>query len=194
MAKLIAQEWISLDGVAQAPSDPDEDTSGDFQHGGWHSPFFDDAAMAWVVDFVTSADSYLLGRRTYQIFAAHWPNASDDEQTLAQPLNERPKYVISSSLTESLVWNNARLLKGDIGESVLKLTTELDGDLHLIGSTELLHTLLNYGLVDELRLMIDPIILGAGKRWYPLTGARLDLRLIDSQTTSTGATLATYAR
>jgi dihydrofolate reductase len=100
MGKLIADEFMSMDGVAQAPSYPDEDADGAFGHGGWHTPFLDEVSMTRLVENVTSAGCYLLGRRTYEIFAAHWPHAAEEEQALAQPLNERPKYIVSTTLSE----------------------------------------------------------------------------------------------
>src|SRR5215204_639444 len=99
MRRVIVDEWMSLDGVVQAPGAEDEDTSGGFQHGGWHVPYFDETSQKWVVENLTEAGGFLLGRRTYEIFAGYWPNASEEEQVLAQPLNTRPKYVASRTLT-----------------------------------------------------------------------------------------------
>jgi dihydrofolate reductase len=114
MRRLIVNEWMTLDGVVQAPSTADEDATDGFDRGGWHPRYFDDVALKWVVQNVTQAGGYLLGRRTYDVFAAHWPNASEEEQPLAQPLNARPKYVASTTLGEPLAWQNSRLLRGDI--------------------------------------------------------------------------------
>jgi dihydrofolate reductase len=118
MRKLIVNEWMTLDGVVQAPSTVDEDTTGGFDRGGWHSRYFDDLALKWVVENVTRAGGYVLGRRTYEVFAAHWPNASEEEQALAQPLNTGPKYVASTTLAEPLAWQNSTLLRGDIAAAV----------------------------------------------------------------------------
>jgi dihydrofolate reductase len=104
--------------VVQAPASVDEDTSNGFTHGGWHPPYFDDVSMKWTIDNVTGAGGYLFGRCTYEIFAAHWPNASEEEQSLAEPLNTRPKYVASTTLTEPLAWQNSTLLQGDIARAV----------------------------------------------------------------------------
>jgi len=142
---------------------------------------------------VTGAGGYLLGRRTYDVFAAHWPNASQEEQVLARPLNERPKYVASRSLTVPLAWQNSRLLEGDVADAVAALKREDGRPLLAIGSTELVRTLMDRGLVDELRLMIDPVLVGGGKRIFRDDGALRSLRLVDSQPTTTGAILATYA-
>jgi dihydrofolate reductase len=137
MRKVIVHEWMTLDGVVQAPGEAGEDKSGGFAHGGWHMPYFDDLSMKWTFENVTSAGGYLLGRRTYEIFAAHWPNAGEEEQALAEPLNTRPKYVASTTLSEPLEWQNSTLLHGDVGEAVAALKQEDGGDLHLFGSTEL---------------------------------------------------------
>jgi dihydrofolate reductase len=193
MRKVIANEWMSLDGVVQAPGAPDEDRSGGFAHGGWHLQYFDDLSQQAVVETLTNAGGFLLGRRTYENFASYWPNASEDEQVLAEPLNTRPKYVASRTLSEPLEWQNSKLLAGDVGEAVGALKRENGGDVHVIGSAELVRSLLARGLVDELRLMIDPVVLGGGKGIWPEDGAKRPLRLVDSQTTTTGAVLATYA-
>ena len=193
MRRVIAQEWMSLDGVVQAPGAPDEDTSGGFRHGAWHLPYFDELAQQQVVENMTGAGGFLLWRRTYEILSAYWPNASEEEQVVAKPLNEKPKYVASASLSEPLGWENARLLSGDVGEAVAALKQGDGGDLVVIGSAELLRTLIGHDLVDELRLMIDPLLVGGGKRIFPDDGALRALRLVDSQVTTTGAILATYA-
>jgi len=193
MRKVIVNEWMTLDGVVQAPSYADEDVTGGFGHGGWHTRYFDDLSMNWVIENVRGAGGYLLGRGTYQIFAAFWPNASQDQQVLAGPLNTSPKYVASTTLSEPLGWQNSRLLQGDIGAAVRALKAEEGKDLHVIGSPGLVQTLMVLGLVDELRLMIDPVMAGGGKRLFRDDGALRRLRLADSQVTSTGAIIATYA-
>ena len=193
MRKVVVNEWMTLDGVVQAPASADEDASGGFEHGGWHSRYFDELSMNWVIENVRGAGGYLLGRGTYQIFAAHWPNASAQEQMLAEPLNLLPKYVASTTLSEPLGWQNSRLLCGDIGAAVRTLKAEEGKDLHVIGSPGLVQTLMALGLVDELRLMIDPLVAGGGKRLFRDDGALRPLRLADSQVTSTGAIIATYA-
>ena len=150
--------------------------------------------MKWTQSNVTSAGGYVLGRRTYEIFAAHWPNAGAEEQPLAEPLNTRPKYVASRTLKEPLEWENSHLLEGDLSKAIDALTQEEGDDLHLIGSAELARALLEDDLVDELRLMIDPVVVGSGKRLFPDGGALRKLRLVDNEVTSTGAILARYAR
>jgi dihydrofolate reductase len=192
MRKVIANEWMTLDGVVQAPSYADEDTTGGFEHGGWHTRYFDDLSMTWVIDNVSGAGGYLLGRGTYEMFAAHWPNASQEERTLAEPLNALPKYVASRTLAEPLEWQNSTLLQGDIGEAVRALKAEEGRDLHLIGSPALVQTLLERDLVDELQLMIDPLVVGGGKRLFRDDGGLRRLRLVETRVTSTGAIIATY--
>jgi dihydrofolate reductase len=193
MRKVIVNEFMALDGVAQAPGAADEDTAGGFEHGGWHLRYFDDLSQNWVLESITAAGGFLLGRRTYEIFAAYWPSAPEEEQVIAKPLNTRPKYVASTTLTEPLEWQNSTVLQGYVAEAVLALKQEDGADLHVIGSTELVGTLIEHDLVDEFRLMIDPLVLGGGKRIFRDDGARRPLRLVDGQVTTTGAFLATYA-
>ena len=193
MRKVIVVEWMTLDGVVQAPGARDEDTSGGFQHGGWHLPYFDDLARSWVVDGYATAGGFLLGGRTYQNLAAYWPNASEEEQVIAQPLNPRPKYVASTTLTEPLQWQHATLLRGDVAQAVADLKRQDGGDLLAIGSPGLVQTLVEHDLVDELRVMVDPLVVGGGKRLFAEDGVLRPLRLLDSQVTTAGAILATYA-
>ena len=195
MRKLIVDEWMTLDGVVQSPSSPDEDSAGGFKHGGWHMPHMDDVAMKWTLGNVTSAGGFLLGRRTYEIFAAYWPNAGEEEQQFAEPLNTKPKYVASSTLDSPLEWQNATVLEGDLAGAVEALKGEDGNDLHVLGSTAVVATLIEHGLVDEFRLMIDPVIVGNGKRLFPdaAEAEAIPLQLVQTKTTSTGAVLATYA-
>jgi dihydrofolate reductase len=193
MRKVIANEFMSLDGVVQAPGGADEDTSGGFEHGGWHMRYFDELSQKWVLESIVEAGGFLLGRRTYEIFAAYWPKAPEEEQVIAQPLNTKPKHVASTTLKEPLEWQNSTVLQGDISEAVAVLKQEDGADVHVIGSAELVRTLIEQGLVDELRLMIDPLLLGGGKRIFRDDGSLRTLRLVHSEVTTTGAILATYA-
>src|SRR5467141_1976730 len=193
MRKLIVQEWMSLDGVVQAPGSPNEDKSGGFRHGGWHLPYFDDISRNWVVQNLTEASGYLLGRRTYENFAGHWPNASAEERVIAQPLNTKPKYVASATLKEPLVWQNSTLLKGDVASAVRALKQKDGDNLLVIGSAKLVQSLIDFDLVDEFRVMIDPLVVGGGKRIFGDDGALRPLQLVESRVTTTGAILATYA-
>jgi dihydrofolate reductase len=194
MRKVIVNEFMSLDGVAQAPGGADEDTSDGFSHGGWHMRYMeDDLAQRWVLASIVEAGGFLLGRRTFEIFAAYWPNAPEEEQVIAEPLNTKPKYVASTTLTEPLEWQNSTLLRGEAAKAVAALKQEDGSDLHVIGSTELVQMLIEHSLVDEFRLMLDPVTLGGGKRIFRDDGSLRALRLVDSEVTTTGAILATYA-
>jgi dihydrofolate reductase len=192
MRKVIANEWMTLNGLVQAPSYADEDTTGGFEHGGWHTRYFDDLSMDWVIENVSGAGGFLLGRGTYEIFAAHWPKASEP-LALAEPLNALPKYVASATLIEPLEWQNSTLLGGDLREAVWALKSEAGKDLHVIGSPGLVQSLMTHSLVDEFRLMVDPLVVGGGKPLFRDDGAPSPLRLLDSQVTTTGAIIATYA-
>lgn len=192
MPKVIVNEYMGLDGVVQAPGAADEDTSGGFAHGGWHLRYFDDVSQKWVLDSIVEAGGFLLGRHTYEVFAAHWPSAPEEEQVIAEPLNTKPKYVASTTLAAPLAWENSTVLRGDVAEAVAALTQQNGRDLHVIGSTRLVQTLIEHNLVDEFRVMIDPVIVGGGKRLFRDDGLLRPLRLIDNQVTTTGAMLATY--
>ena len=194
MRKLIVNEFVSLDGVAQAPGAADEDSSGGFAHGGWHMRYMEDEqARRLVLQSIVEAGGFLVGRRTYEIFAAYWPNAPDEEQVVAEPLNTKPKHVVSTTLSEPLEWQNSTLVEGDVVDAVVSLKQADDaGDLHVIDSTQLVQTLIGRDLVDELRMMIDPVLLGGGKRIFRDDGSLKLLRLVDGQVTSTGAILARY--
>jgi dihydrofolate reductase len=192
MGKVVVNEFMSLDGVVQAPGGEDEDTSGAFEHGGWSMRYMDEVAMQSVLGGITEAGGFLLGRRTYEIFAGYWPNAPEEEQVIAEPMNTKRKYVVSTTLTEPLEWQNSTLLQGAVAEAVTALKQENEGDLHVIGSSQLVQTLIAQNLVDELRLMIDPLTLGGGKRIFPDDGALRALQLADSEATTTGAILARY--
>ena len=194
MRRLVVGDWMSVDGVAQAPGLPDEDRSGGFAHGGWSIEYFDEVAQRWVQRGLESSGGFVLGRRTYEILAAYWPNASEEERGLADPLNTLPKYVASTTLSEPLGWENSSLLGADVADAVSELKREDGGDLNVIGSSDLLETLIAHDLVDEYRLMIDPLLLGGGKRLFPEDGVRRPLRLVGTETTSTGAIIATYER
>jgi dihydrofolate reductase len=194
MRKLIVNEFLSLDGVAQAPGGEDEDPSRGFAHGGWHMQYMqDERAQEWVLESILQAGGFLLGRRTYEIFAAYWPNAPEDEQVIAEPLNTKPKHVASTTLTAPLEWQNSTLLGGEVSAAVAALKQAEGGDVHVIGSTELVRSLIEHDLVDELRLMIDPVVLGGGKRIFRDDGSLRKLRLVDGEVTGTGAILARYA-
>jgi dihydrofolate reductase len=191
MRKLIVNEFLSLDGVMQAPGDPDEDRSGGFEHGGWQIPYFDDDFAKVAFEGMAETDGYLFGRKTYQIMAAFWPTQSDDVP-FAASLNGLPKYVASTTLSEPLEWNNATLLQGDVAKAVAELKEQPGKNLVVIGSGELVQTLMENDLVDEFGLMINPIVLGGGKRLFRDGSVKRPMRLVRSMTTSTGVLVATY--
>jgi dihydrofolate reductase len=190
MRKVIVNEFLALDGTAQAPGGPDEDTSHGFRHGGWHMQYGGGDGM---LNLITEAGGFLLGRRTYELFAGYWPNAPEETQRFAEPMNTKPKHVASTTLTEPLEWQNSRLLQAPLPEALAALKEEGGGDLLVIGSTVLVQSLIQHGLVDEFRLLIDPVLVGGGKRIFPDDGALRPLRLIDQQATGTGTIIATYA-
>jgi dihydrofolate reductase len=193
MRKVIVNEFLSLDGVAQAPGGADEDTDGGFRHGGWHMQnATDEQFQRWVMRGINEAGGFLLGRRTYEIFAGYWPNAPEEEQVVAEPLNAKPKHVASRTLTEPLEWQGSTLLDGEVPQAVRALKEAEGGDLLVIGSTALVQTLIAEGLVDEYRLMIDPLMLGGGKTFFPEDGERRQLKLVEQDLTPAGAMLVTY--
>jgi dihydrofolate reductase len=190
MGKVIVNEFLALDGTAQAPGGPDEDTSGGFQHGGWHMQYGEGSG---VTKLIAEAGGFLLGRRTYEIFAGYWPNAGEELQEIADPLNTKPKHVASRTLTGPLEWQNSSVLSGALPEAVAALKEDGAGDLLVMGSTVLVQSLIQHGLVDEVRLMIDPVLVGGGKRIFPDDGALRPLRLVDHEVTGKGTIIATYA-
>ena len=193
MRKLIVNEFVSMDGVAQAPGGQEEDPSGGFAHGGWHNPQ-DERARAWVMKYIAEMGALVLGRRTYEIFAGYWPNAPEEVAAVAEPFNRLPKYVASTTLTEPLAWNNSSLLRPDVATALRALKQEDGRDLHVVGSPQLVRSLLTDDLVDELRLTIDPLVLGGGKRIFPEDGELRRFRLSEHELTTDGALLTTYSR
>jgi dihydrofolate reductase len=191
MRKLIVQEFVSLDGVMQAPGDPDEDRSGGFTHGGWQMRYFDDDFARVAAEGIAETGGYLFGRRTYEIMAAYWPSQPDDAP-FAATLNGLPKYVASTTLSEPLAWQNSTLLHGDVAKAVAELKEQPGKNLVVLGSGELVQTLMENDLVDEFGIMINPIVLGSGKRLFRDGSAMRPLRLVRSLTTSTGVLVATY--
>jgi dihydrofolate reductase len=192
MRKVIVNEFMTLDGVIQAPGGADEDRDGGFEHGGWQTPLLDDVAQNSIVEGMAEAGGFLLGRKTYEIFAGYWPTAPEEEAAVADPLNSLPKYVASTTLTDPLAWQNSTVLRGDVAQAVAGLKGESGKDLHVIGSGELVQTLMHHDLVDEYRLMINPILVGSGKRLFRGDNERKMLRLADSTITSKGVVIATY--
>jgi dihydrofolate reductase len=190
MRKLVVTEFLSLDGVYQAPGDPEEDTEGGFQHGGWQRPFFDDVLGAAAGEGMVETDAQLFGRKTYEKMAAFWPTAPSDDP-FAQHLNNVQKYVASTTL-QDLTWQNSTLLKGDVAQEVAKLKEQPGKNITVLGSGNLVQTLMKHDLVDEYFLAVYPIVLSSGKRLFPDDGQLRNLRLVDSKPTNTGGVLLTY--
>jgi dihydrofolate reductase len=191
MRKLIVNEFLSLDGVMQAPGAPDEDRSGGFEHGGWQRQYFDDVFLGIVSESMAQTGGFVFGRRTYEIMAAHWPFQPDDDP-FAPTLNDLPKFVASTTLSEPLEWRNSTLLQGDVAKAVAELKEQPGKDLGVLGSGELVQTLMQNDLVDRYGIMINPIILGSGKHLFRDGSAMRKLRLVDSKTSGTGMLILTY--
>jgi len=191
MRKLVVSEFLTLDGVMQGPGDPNEDRSGGFDQGGWQLAFFDDVFGRTLLDGFANAGGFLLGRRTYEIFAAYWPN-QPAEDPVAGPLNSLPKHVVSTTLQEPLAWQNSSLISGSVADEVASLKDQPGKEIQVIGSGELVQTLIRNELVDEYRLMIHPIVLGNGKRLFREGGTPARMRLVDTKTTTTGVLILTY--
>jgi len=191
MRKVIVTEFLSLDGVMQAPGDPDEDRSGGFPHGGWQRQYFDDVFAEMAFESMKETGGFLFGRRTYEIMAAFWPSQPDDDP-FAATLNGLPKYVASTTLSEPLEWRNSTLLQGDVAKAVAELKQQPGGNLVVLGSGELVQTLMENDLVDQFALSINPIVVGSGKRLFRDGSPKRPLKLVESTTSSTGVLIATY--
>jgi len=189
--KLTITTFLSLDGVMQAPGGPDEDRSGGFEHGGWVFPYADEDMGEAVGGWFAEADAFLLGRKTYEIFAAHWPRVTDDADPVAGRLNRLPKYVASRTL-DGVVWSNSTVLQGDVAEAVAKLKGEPGNELQVHGSGNLAQTLIEHGLIDEYRLFSYPVVIGSGKRLFADGAVPAALKLVDSKTTGSGIVINAY--
>jgi len=191
MRRIVVSEFVSLDGVMQAPGGREEDTSGSFKHGGWSFKFHDDQVPKYKLDELSASDALLLGRKTYQIFAGYWPKAKDDAG-FADKMNNMTKHVVSTTL-KKVDWNNSKLIKTNVPEEVRKLNKQPGKDVLVYGSGKLVTTLLQHDLVDELRLMVYPVVLGSGRR---LLGDHAEplkpLKLAESKTFPSGIVLLSY--
>ncbi|HEY3004686.1 MAG TPA: dihydrofolate reductase family protein [Kribbellaceae bacterium] len=190
--RITVTEFISLDGVVQAPGGAEEDTDGGFAHGGWSHPFFDPEVVggAWD-DALSTADALLFGRRTWQTMAAAWPERAGDP--FADRMNAIPKYVVSESLADDeLTWNTTRIPGADAVARLRELRATDGGDLAVMGSPALVRTLLSEGLVDELRLIVMPVVLGGGKTIFPGDGALRAFELVSTATNAAGTNVCTY--
>lgn len=189
--RLVLQEFLSLDGVSQGPGSPDEDTSDDFTRGGWLVPHLDEDFERIVTGWLDDVDAFLFGRRTYDNFARDWPEMNDPDDPVAAKLNGLPKYVASRTLTEA-AWHPSTILSGDVPDRVAELKRRPGRALQIHGSARLGASLLAAGLVDELRLMTAPVIVGAGRRLFPSAGVPAGLRLLGSETTASGVVAQIY--
>jgi dihydrofolate reductase len=190
MSKIIVFNSLTLDGVMQAPARPDEDVRGDFPYGGWATPYSDPEMGRAATESGATAGGLLLGRRTYEDFYQIWPNRTDNPYT--EVLNNSQKYVASRTLKEPLPWMNSTLLKGNVPEAVAALKAQQDKDLVILGSGELIQTLMQHQLIDQYVLLIHPLILGTGRRLFREGSAYSALQLVDSKTTPNGVVIATY--
>jgi dihydrofolate reductase len=191
MGKVVVFNHVTLDGVMQAPGRADEDRRGGFKHGGWATARMDAVLGKVAGEGMASGGSLLLGRRTYQNFAAFWPKQKDNPFTAA--LNKTRKYVASRTLKEPLSWRNSTLLKGDAAEAVAKLKKQARKDLVILGSGELIQSLMADDLIDEFVLMIHPVVLGPGRRLFTARGSGASLKLVDIKNSTTGVVIATYS-
>ena len=189
MRKLLVNTFLTLDGVMQAPGGPGEDDSGGFAHGGWSVNYWDDLMGEAMGEAMSAPFDLLLGRRTYDIFSAYWPHATDNPG--AKRLNDATKYVASRSHRE-LEWGPSVLIEGDAAEGIAALKKEDGPELQVHGSANLLQTLLRHNLVDEFRLWIFPLVIGSGKRLFSDGTIPSGLKLVDSKVSTTGVVIGTY--
>jgi dihydrofolate reductase len=189
MRKLLVNTFLSLDGVMQAPGGPEEDPTGGFTYGGWSANYWDDQMFQIMSETMSTGFDLLLGRKTYEIFAAHWPHAGDDLG--AKPLNEATKYVASKTL-RSLDWGPSILIDGDVAQEVAAIKQQEGSELQVHGSANLIQTLLRNNLIDEYHLWIFPLVLGSGKRLFSDGTIPAGLKLVDSKVSTTGVVIATY--
>jgi dihydrofolate reductase len=188
MSKIVVLNHLTLDGVMQAPGRPDEDRRDGFAHGGWARPRGDSVVQAF--GGIGEVGGLLFGRRTYQDFYSFWPNQTNNPFT--DVLNTTQKYVASTTLQEPLPWSNSTLLVGDAADAVAGLKQQLDKDLLIMGSGQLVHSLMRPNLIDEYVLLIHPLVLGAGRRLFAEGSPMATLQLVDTKATTSGVIIATY--
>jgi dihydrofolate reductase len=190
MRKIVVSEFVSLDGVMQAPGGKDEDTEGGFAHGGWTWPYWHDEIGAHFAEVMSESDALLLGRKTWQIHGgAFEPMAQGDP--FGDVMNAMPKYVVSSTLTSAAAWRNSTLIRGDVVEEVRALKAQPGKNILIDGSSVLIHTLAQHKLVDEYYLIVYPVVLGGGKRVFS-DGVRLNLRLVEARPLPSGVVMTHY--
>lgn len=191
MAELSVTTFVSLDGVAQGPGGPGEDERGGFRLGGWTVPFADEGMGTFVTGVFDRASAFLLGRRTYDIFAAYWPRVSDEsDPVVAKRLNHLPKYVVSTTL-EKADWHHSTVISSGVVEEIRRLKAETDGELQIHGSGALVRSLMDHGLIDTYHLLVFPVYLGAGARFFPEGAAPTAFRTTGTTTTSSGTVIHT---
>lgn len=191
MATLSLTQFLSLDGVHQAPGGPEEDPSDDFDLGGWSVPYGDEDFGRFITEVFERPTAFLLGRRTYDIFAGYWPKHTDPDDPVASKLNGLPKYVASRTLTTA-DWNGTTVLSGDVAQQVAALKEELDGEIQMHGSAGLAKTLMEHDLIDTLHLAVFPVVLGKGLRLFADGATPSAFRLTDARTTAAGVAIQTY--
>lgn len=189
--ELTVTTFLSVDGVYQGPGGPDEDRSDGFDRGGWTVPHFDEETGAFMDGVFREVDAFLLGRRTYDIFAAYWPNVTDPDELVANRLNALPKYVASTTLTDP-EWSGTTVLDSDVAAAVRELKARPGRELQVHGSGRLVRFLLEHDLVDRLNLLVFPVIVGAGRRLFPEHGLATGLALTETRTTPSGVTISVY--
>ncbi len=189
--KLTTTTQVSVDGVMQGCGGPDEDRRGGFERGGWAMGHFDKEAMTFVEQVYQRADAFLFGRRTYELFAGYWGVRADVNPTIAAALNTRPKYVASTTLTDPQ-WADTTVLSGDVAAAIGELKAKPGGELQVHGSGALVRWLLDNDLVDEMNLLIVPVVVGQGTRLFPDTGPDIALDLVDSRAFPKGGTIQVY--
>ncbi|MCK1796911.1 dihydrofolate reductase family protein [Streptomyces sp. XM4193] len=191
--KLVVTTFLTMDGVMQAPGGPQEDTSGGFRHGGWLAPHFDETLGEVMTARMGQADAFLLGRRTYEIFAAHWPGVDNADDPIADSLNRLPKHVASRTL-DRVEWQGAELIDGEVPQAVAELKKRPGRELQVHGSADLVHTLAAHDLVDAYQLLVFPVLLGSGKRLFAEGLEPTAFALTEARTSSTGVTVQVYER
>jgi dihydrofolate reductase len=191
MRKIVVFMSLTLDGVMQAPGRPDEDRRGGFENGGWALPYADPELGKAAGESMATTGGLLFGRRTYEDFYSVWPKRTDNNP-FTEVLNNTPKFVASRTLKEPLPWSNSTLLKGDAVEAVARLKEQEGKAIVVLGSGDLLQSLMRCNLIDEYVLQIHPLILGSGRRLFTDGGSRAALKLVDTKTTTTGVVIATY--
>lgn len=191
-SRIVAVEYISLDGVVQAPGNQDEDTEGGFDRGGWSAPFIPEHGR-YIPDVFRAADAFLFGRLTYDIWARHWPTVTDPDHEIAHALNTRPKYVVSTTLTAP-TWDGTTVISGDVAAQVTRIRDTHARDIVMMGSAELAQTLIRNDLIDRYELWVHPVVVGEGKRLFRDVPPPSTLKLADTRVTGSGLVFLGYER